>query len=105
MKFTKAYVLSYDNSIELVFTDESERNEMALAFWQEGTYERFMYEYNRCGDMLEEEYLQGYLEIPDIDAKAAMWADRLTLCSTVTSESLWTYDTTFCQLMNKEEDK
>ena len=105
MKLTKAYALSYDSSIELVFTDESDRNEMALAFWQEGTYERFMYEYNRCGDMLEEYYLQEYLAIPGIDAKAAMWADRLTLCSTVASEGLWTYDTTFCQFMNKEENK
>jgi hypothetical protein len=105
MKLIKAYALSYDESVDLVFTDESDRNEMALAFWQEGTYERFMYEYNRCGDRLEEYYLQEYLAIPGIDAKAAMWADRLTLCSTVASESLWTYDTTFCQFMNKEEDK
>lgn len=105
MKLTKAYALSYDETVELVFADESDRNEMALALWQEGTYERFMYEYNQCGALFEENYIHEYLRIPGIDAKAAMWADRLILCSTVTSEHLWTYDTIFCQPINKEEDK
>ena len=89
----KLYALSYESNVELVFANESERNEMALAFWQEDVYERFMYEYNRHGDIFEEVSLQDYMDIPSIDAKTAMWADRLILCSTVASEHLWTYDT------------
>jgi hypothetical protein len=94
MKLAKAYALSYEESVELVFTNESERNEMALAFWQEGTYERFMYEYNHYGAHFEEDYLPEYMGIPGINAKIAMWTDRLILCSTVASERLWTYDAT-----------
>ena len=96
MKFTKAYNLSYcEGEFELVFLNESDRNEMALAFWQEGTYEGFMWEYTEYGDIFEEDHIEPYLECysPE-EALKMMWADRLTLCQTNASEHLWTYDTT-----------
>ena len=95
MKFTKAYILSYrEGEVELVFLNESDRNEMALAFWQEGTYEGFMWEYTQYGKYFEEDAIEPYLEryMPE-EALKMMWADRLILCQTNASEHLWTYDT------------
>ena len=99
MKFTKAHILSYDEGkVELVFLNESDRNEMALAFWQEGTYEGFMWEYTQYGEIFEEDYIESYLEYctPE-EALKMMWADRLTLCQTNASEHLWTYETTIVE--------
>ena len=99
MKFTKAYILSYgEGEVELVFLNESDRNEMALAFWQEGTYEGFMWEYTQYGEIFEEDHIETYLEwyMPK-EALKMMWADRLILCQTNTSEHLWTYETTIVE--------
>ena len=42
MKFTKGSVVAYENGYELVFTDEADRNEMALAIYQEMEYYLWM---------------------------------------------------------------
>ena len=99
MEFTKAYILSYcEGEVELVFLNESDRNEMALAFWQEGTYEGFMWEYTQYGEFFKENNLKPYLAChsPE-EALKMMWADRLTLCQTNAFEHLWTYDTTIVE--------
>lgn len=74
MKFTKGYVLSADdNQFELVFTNESDRNEMALAIFEEDYYAFAMRMLNWYGD---------------VNYKAA-W--------TVQYERIWTYDTTIVE--------
>lgn len=94
MEMTKVYILSAEEGeIEMVFLNESDRNEMALAIFQEGVYERFMYEYNHYGKWNEENYVEVYATSPEVENPVvAMWVDRLTLCETLTHEKMWTYE-------------
>ena len=94
MKVTKAYTLAVNEREEMVFLNESDRNEMALAFFQEGTYERFMLEYNWYGDSYEEDYLPVFAANPLVEnPMVAMWAERFYGCETLSREDIWTYET------------
>ena len=92
----KVYILSAkEGEIEMVFLNESDRNEMALAIFQEGVYELFMYEYNHYGKWNEENYVEDYVINPEVENPVvAMWADRLALDETLTHEKIWTYEST-----------
>ena len=94
MQTTKVYIKSAkEGEIEMVFLCECDRNEMALAIFQEGVYERFVYEYNHYGKWNEENHVEAYALIPEVENPVvAMWVDRLTLCETVTHEKMWTYE-------------
>ena len=59
MKFIKGYVLAPNETEEYVFTNESDRNEMALAIYQEDTFGHFNIEANWYTDYFSDllEYL------------------------------------------------
>lgn len=46
MKITKGFVLAANETEEYVFTNESDRNEMALAIYEEDVFNRFNIEAN-----------------------------------------------------------
>lgn len=74
MKLSKIYVLSAeDNQIEMAFTNESDRNEMALAIFQENFYAFAMRMLNWYGE---------------VNYQAA-W--------TIQNEDIWTYESIFVE--------
>jgi hypothetical protein len=98
MKVTKAYTLAVNDREEMVFLNESDRNEMALAFFQEGTYERFMLEYNWYGAAYEHDYIPIYASNPYVENPlVAMWAQRLYGLEKLAMEDIWAYDTTIVE--------
>lgn len=82
---TKGYVLATEVE-EYVFLNESDRNEMALALYQEDVFNRFNIEANWYAEY-HEEMLKFYTE-------AEMFARMISQCIAMTREDIWTYDTT-----------
>ena len=98
MKVTKAYTLAVNDREEMVFLNESDRNEMALAFFQEGTYERFMLDYNWYGAERERDYLPVYEANPLVEnPMIALWAWRLGAVEKLSMEDIWAYETTIVE--------
>lgn len=85
MKKTKGYVLATEVE-EYVFLNESDRNEMALAIYQEDVFNRFNIEANW--------YAEHHEEMLEFYTKAEMFARMLSKCIVMTCEDIWTYDTT-----------
>lgn len=60
MKITKGFVLAANETEEYVFTNESDRNEMALAIYEENVFNHFNIEANWYASYYEDmlEYLK-----------------------------------------------
>ena len=87
MKNKTGYLLSMENGeIDWVFNNESDRNEMALAIFEEEIDEHFMYEYNRYGEYFERDYIDIYGSIEEV------WRWRMSVIKDVTHEHMWTYN-------------
>ena len=98
MKVTKAYTLAVNDREEMVFLNESDRNEMALEFFQESIYERFMLDYNWYGTGHERDYLPIYEANPLVEnPMIALWAWRLSVAEELAMEDIWTYETTIVE--------
>lgn len=82
---TKGYVLSTEVE-EYVFLNENDRNEMALAIFEEEIDECFMYEYNHYGEYFEKNYIDIYGSIEEV------WHWRMLVIKGTTHEHMWTYD-------------
>ena len=81
---TKGYVLATEVE-EYVFLNESDRNEMALAVYQEDVLNRFNIEANW--------YTEHHEEMLEFYTEAEIFARMLSKCIVMTSEDIWTYDT------------
>ena len=55
------YYFEYDRSFSCAFTDINDRNEMALAVYQEEVYYEFMRYYNFHGERIEKEFLKEHI--------------------------------------------
>jgi hypothetical protein len=77
----------------MVFSNESDRNEMALAYFQEYLYEYFMSEYNQIGEFLETHTIEHCADYEN--SAKALWEDRYTLCRTLACEDIATYTADF----------
>ena len=91
MRFKTGYGLSIENVGNWTFTNEKDRDEMAMSFYEELAYESFMYEYNIQGKYFEEEYLNKYKMCAD--PIKALWTDRFVLCCTMAMEQMFFYRT------------
>lgn len=87
MKIKTGYLLSMENGeIDLIFDNEFDRNEMALAIFEEEIDEHFMYEYNHYGEYFEQNYIDIYGSIEEV------WRWRMLVIKGTTHEHMWTYD-------------
>ena len=86
MKIKTGYLLSMEvNEMDVIFENESDRNEVALALFEEELYEHFMYEYNNCG-FFEEEYIEIYGSIEGV------WRWRMEVIKGHLHEIMWSYE-------------
>ena len=99
METKKIYYLYAEcGEVEMAFLNESDRNEMALAYFQQYSYERFMYEYNQCADIYENpfcEYADPRLfpaHYPREDILKEGWAERMKKAEETTLERIFTYE-------------
>ena len=85
MKFTKAYVLAINELEEYVFLNESDRNEMALAVFQEDTMNRFNFTINWYGSY--------YADMVEVLGAELTHKNILARCRKETMEDMFTYET------------
>ena len=85
MKIVKGYVLAADETEEYVFLNESDRNEMALAIYQEDTLNRFNLEVNW--------YASYHKDMLEFLPKETILDAILQGVHTDTMENMFTYET------------
>lgn len=85
MKFTKAYVLAVNELEEYVFLNESDRNEMALAVFQEDVMSRFNLTVNW--------YSTYYADMTEVMGEEHTRKLILARCCEETMEDMFTYET------------
>ena len=89
MKFTKAYVLAVNELEEYVFLNESDRNEMALAIFQEDIINRFNLTFNW--------YSSYYADMVKVLGEEPTRKHILARCCNETMEDMFTYNTTIVE--------
>ena len=99
METKKIYYLYAEcGEVDMAFLNKSDCEEMALAYFQQYSYERFMYEYNKCAD------IYGYPEYSYIDPSLfpahytredilkELWTERMKKAEETTLERIFTYE-------------
>lgn len=85
MKITKGFVLAVNETEEYVFTNESDRNEMALAIYEEDVFSHFFIEVNWYG--------RYYTDMAEYLSHDAIFARMLRDAHEVVNENMLTYET------------
>ena len=85
MKITKGFVLAANEAEEYVFTNESDRNEMALAIYEEAVFNHFNIEANW--------YTSYYADMMEYTSAKAVLARMVRDAYEIVFENMLTYET------------
>ena len=89
MKVTKCYILAVNDMEEYVFSNENDRNEMALAIYQEDMYNRFA--------LIVNWYSEYYNELVQVLGVQKTRANLRVRAHNETMEDMFTYEASFVE--------
>ena len=92
----KGYALNINNEIDLIFFNEQDRNEMALAYREQCIYEQFMYDYNRRRNYFANSDHMNPIFFPEgmtnSEIYVKIWTDRYHEIVRLVSEYIFCYE-------------